>query len=172
MTGKTDAAQRGTGLIEALPLGDVVTFHHRHQVPGRADDERGIDMAVVEEVAYLPDSGGQRMPRGGCEHRIGNRTQDLIHRFRLVRCLQPRPGRLLTTAAASPASTSAIRSRRASRLNTSGDRLSRDTFSRSSPAARSGCATRARPMPLMVSEISGRGSSAAVRAMIVAAPGG
>jgi DNA-binding PadR family transcriptional regulator len=67
-------------------------------------------------------------------------------------------------AAARPAKTSGSRSRRASSLKVSRDRVSRDTFIRSSPAAASGPASRASPMPLVVSEISGRGSSAAAAA--------
>ena len=75
-----------------------------------------------------------------------------------------------SAAALSPASTSASRSRRASLTNVSRDKVSSDTFSRSSPAAASGPASRASPMPLVVSEISGRGSSSAVAAMIAGRP--
>jgi hypothetical protein len=73
-------------------------------------------------------------------------------------------------AAARPASTSGSRSRPASSLKVCRDRVSRETFSRSSPAAASGAASRARPMPSVVSEISGRGSSVAAVAMRAGRP--
>jgi hypothetical protein len=53
------------GSIKSLAIGDVITFHDRLEVPGRADDERGVDMIVAEEVPYLTDSGGQRMSYRG-----------------------------------------------------------------------------------------------------------
>ena len=54
--------------------------------------------------------------------------------------------------------------------NVSGRSVSSDTLMRSSPAARSAPAVRARPMALVVSEISGRGRSSAVRATMPASP--
>jgi len=33
-----DSSQRRSGSIKSLALGDVITFHDRLQVPGRADD--------------------------------------------------------------------------------------------------------------------------------------
>ena len=69
-------------------------------------------------------------------------------------------------AAPSPSRTSDSRSRRASLRNTSGRSVSSDTLIRSRPASRSAAARRASPMPLVVSDISGRGLSAEVRSMI------
>src|SRR6516225_12132304 len=62
--------------------------------------------------------------------------------------------------------TSGSRSRRASLRNTSGRSVSSDTLIRSTPASRSAPARRESPIPLVVSEISGRGDSAAVRETI------
>ena len=59
--------------------GDVIAFHDRFQVPGRADDQRGMDMIVAEEVPYLTDGDGQRMSCGSREHRLASDAQDLIH---------------------------------------------------------------------------------------------
>ncbi len=78
-----ESSQRRSGTIESLALGDVITFHDRLQVPGRADDERGMDMIVAEEVPYLTDGGGQRMSCGSREHHLGSGAQDLIHRSRI-----------------------------------------------------------------------------------------
>ncbi len=39
-----------------------------------------MDVIVAEEVPYLTDGGGQRMSCRNREHRLGNGTQDLIHR--------------------------------------------------------------------------------------------
>ena len=69
-------------------------------------------------------------------------------------------------AADSASSTSGSRSRRASLRNTSGRSVSSDTLIRSRPASRSATARLASPIPLVVSEISGRGVRAAVLAMI------
>jgi hypothetical protein len=59
---------------------DVVTFYDSRQVPGRADDERGMDMIITEEAPHLPDSGSERMLYGHREHRIGDGTHGLVHR--------------------------------------------------------------------------------------------
>jgi hypothetical protein len=71
--------------IRSLAISDVATFHNSRQVPGRADDERGMDMIIAEELPYLPDAGSQRMSGGDGQHRIGDGAHDLIHRFRIVR---------------------------------------------------------------------------------------
>ena len=42
-----------------------------------------MDMIVAEEVPYLADGGGQRMPYGSREHRLGIGAHDLIHRPRI-----------------------------------------------------------------------------------------
>jgi hypothetical protein len=66
----------------SLAPGDVVTLHDSLQVPGRADDQCGVDVIVVEEIPYYADGGGQR----SCwsrEHRLGSGAQDLIHRSRI-----------------------------------------------------------------------------------------
>jgi hypothetical protein len=76
-------SQRRSGNIKGLAPGDVVAFHDSLQVPGRADDESGMDMIVAEEVPYLTDGGGQRMPCGDREHHLGSGAQDLIHRTRI-----------------------------------------------------------------------------------------
>jgi hypothetical protein len=49
---------------QSLAISDVVTFHDTRQVPGRADDERGMHMIIAEELLYLPDGSRQRMPVG------------------------------------------------------------------------------------------------------------
>ena len=82
-----ESSQRRSGTIKSLALGDVITFHDRLQVPVRADDERGMDMIVAEEVPYLTDGGGQRMSCGSREHHPGSGAQDLIHRSRIARDL-------------------------------------------------------------------------------------
>ena len=78
-----EPSQRRSGSIKSLVLGDVITFHDSLQVPGRADDQRGVDVIVAEEVPYLTDSGGQRMSCGSREHHLGSGAQDLIHRSRI-----------------------------------------------------------------------------------------
>jgi hypothetical protein len=57
-----ESSQRRSGSIKSPAPGDVITFHDSLQVPGRADDQRGMDMIVAEEVPYLTDGGRQRMP--------------------------------------------------------------------------------------------------------------
>jgi hypothetical protein len=74
-----ESSQRRRGSIKSLAPGDVVTFHDSFQVPGRADDQRGMDMIIAEEVPYLTDGGRQRMPYRGPEHRLGHGAQDPIH---------------------------------------------------------------------------------------------
>ena len=78
-----ESSQRRSDSIKSLAIGDVGTFHDCLQVPGRADDERGVDMIVAEEVPYLTDGGGQRMYCGNREHHLGNGAQGLIHRSRI-----------------------------------------------------------------------------------------
>ena len=63
------------GSIKSLAIGDVITFHDRLEVPGRADDERGMDMIVLEKIPYLADGGGQRMSHRNREHRLGSGAQ-------------------------------------------------------------------------------------------------
>ena len=67
-----ESSQRRDGSIRILAPADVVTFHDSLQVTGRADDQRGMDMIVAEEVAYLTDGGGHAMPCGCREHRLGS----------------------------------------------------------------------------------------------------
>src|SRR5450756_1527470 len=71
-------------------------------------------------------------------------------------------------AASSPESTSARRSLWVSFLNTSGRSVSSETLIRSRPACFSSTARLSSPIPLVVSEISGRGPSAAVLVMMSA----
>ena len=78
-----ESSQRRSGGIKSLAPGDVITFHDRLQVPGRANDQRGVDMIVAEKVPYLTDGGGQRMSCGSREHQLGCGAQDLIHRSRI-----------------------------------------------------------------------------------------
>jgi hypothetical protein len=46
--------------IKSLAPGDVITFHGSFQLPGWADDQRGMDMIVAEEVPYLKDGASER----------------------------------------------------------------------------------------------------------------
>ena len=46
-----ETSQRRGGRIKSLAPGDVITFHDSFQVPSRADDQRGMDMIVAEEVS-------------------------------------------------------------------------------------------------------------------------
>ena len=46
----------------SVNAGDVITFHGSLQVPGRADDPRGMDMIVAEEVPYLKGAFGCHFP--------------------------------------------------------------------------------------------------------------
>ena len=78
-----ESSQRRGGSIKRLVTGDVGTLHDRFQVPSRADDERGMDMIVLEIIPYLADGGGQRMYCGNREHHLGNGAQRLIHRSRI-----------------------------------------------------------------------------------------
>ena len=94
-----ESSQRRSGRIRSLALAHVGTFHDRLQVTGRADDQRGMDVVVAEEVAYLTDGGRQRMSYRSREHRLGGGAHDLIHRSR-IRTADPgrrhrpaRPGR-------------------------------------------------------------------------------
>jgi hypothetical protein len=83
-----ESSQRRSGGIKSLAPGDVITFHDRLQVPGRANDQRGVDMIVAEKVPYLTDGGGQRMCCGSREHQLGCGAQDLIHRSRIRTCVR------------------------------------------------------------------------------------
>jgi hypothetical protein len=78
-----ESSERRGGSISSLAPADVVAFHDSLQVTGRADDQRGVDMIVAEEVAYLTDGGRQAMLCGGREHRLGGGARDLIHRSRI-----------------------------------------------------------------------------------------
>jgi hypothetical protein len=78
-----ESPQRRSGSIKSLAPGDVVTFHDSLQASGRADDQRGMDMIVAEEVPYLTDGGRRRMSCGSREHHLGSGAQDLIHRSRI-----------------------------------------------------------------------------------------
>jgi hypothetical protein len=78
-----ETSQRRSGSIKSLAPGDVITFHDSLQVPGRADDQRGMDMIVAEEVSYLTDGSRQRMSCGSREHHLGHGTQHPIHRSRI-----------------------------------------------------------------------------------------
>ena len=78
-----ESSQRRSGNIKSPAPGDVATLHDSLQVPGRADDERGMDMIVAEEVPYLTDGGGHRVSCGNREHHLGSGAQHLIHRSRI-----------------------------------------------------------------------------------------
>ena len=78
-----ESSQRRSGSIKSRTPSDVVTFHDSLQVPGRTDNQRGMDMIVTEEVPYLTDSGRPRMPCGSRDHRLGGGRHDLIHRSRI-----------------------------------------------------------------------------------------
>jgi hypothetical protein len=80
-----EPAQRRGGSIRGLAVGDVITLHDGFQETGRADDQRGMDMIVAEEIPYLTDGGGCRMPDGSREHHLASRAHDLIHRSRISR---------------------------------------------------------------------------------------
>ena len=77
---------------QSLAISDVVTFHDTPQVPGRADDERGMHMIIAEELLYLPDGSRQRMPGRDREHRIADGAHDLIHRLRIIKTPPSTPG--------------------------------------------------------------------------------
>jgi hypothetical protein len=77
---------------QSLAISDVVTFHDTRQVPGRADDERGMHMIIAEELLYLPDGSRQRMPGRDREHRIADGAHDLIHRLRIIKTPPSTPG--------------------------------------------------------------------------------
>jgi AcrR family transcriptional regulator len=72
--------QRRGGRVKSPAPGEVATLHDRLQVPALADDQRGMDMIVAEEVAYLSDGGRRRMPHRNREHRLSNGAHDPIHR--------------------------------------------------------------------------------------------
>ncbi len=74
---------RRSGRVRSLAPGDVIAFHDRFQIPGGADDQRGMDMIVAEEVPYVTDGDGQRMSYGSREHRLASGAHDLIHRSRI-----------------------------------------------------------------------------------------
>jgi hypothetical protein len=74
-----ELSQWRSGSIKSLASGEVVTFDDSRKVPGRTDNQRGMDMIVAEEVPYLTDGGRQRMSGGSHEHRLGSSARDLIH---------------------------------------------------------------------------------------------
>jgi hypothetical protein len=95
------SSQRGSGSIKSPPPVDVITFHDSLQVPGRADDQRGMDVIVAEEFPYLADGRGQRVSCGSREHHLGGGAQALIHRSRIrtaVRAWSPAVLVILVTA--------------------------------------------------------------------------
>jgi hypothetical protein len=75
--------QRRSGRIGSLAPGDVIAFHDSFELPGRADDQRGMDMTVAEEVPYLTDGGRPGMAHGSGEHHLARGTPHLIHGFRI-----------------------------------------------------------------------------------------
>ena len=75
-----------------------------------------------------------------------------------------------SATAASPVRTSLSRSRLASERKTSGRSVSSDTLILSRPPLARAPASRPSPIPFVVSEISGRGRSAAVRATMSGSP--
>ena len=88
-----ESPQRRSGSIKVMAPGDVITFHDSFQVPGRADDQRGMNMIVAEEVPYLTDGGRQRMSYGNRQHHLGSDAQHPVHRSRIrtaVRIWSPR----------------------------------------------------------------------------------
>jgi hypothetical protein len=74
-----ESSQRRRGGLGDLALGDVAPLHHGSQVSRRPDDQRGMDMIVIEKVPDLADSGAQRMPHRGREHCLGQGAHGLIH---------------------------------------------------------------------------------------------
>ena len=78
-----ESSQRRRGGVGCLAGADVAPFHHRRQVAGRSDDQRRMDMIVIEKLTDLADGGAQWMPHRGREHRIGQGAHGLIHGPRL-----------------------------------------------------------------------------------------
>jgi hypothetical protein len=78
-----ELSQRRSGSLGSLGPGDVIAFHDSLQVPGRADDQRGVDVVVTEEIPYLTDGRRQRMSYGSRQHHLGSGTRDPIHRSRI-----------------------------------------------------------------------------------------
>jgi hypothetical protein len=96
-----ESSQRRSDSIKSPAPGDVITFHDRLQVPGRADDQRGMDVIVAEEFPYLTDGRGQRVSCGSGEHHLGSGAPALIHRSRIrttVRAWSPAVLVILVTA--------------------------------------------------------------------------
>src|SRR6185437_2749293 len=60
---------RGRG-VEGRPFGYVTALHDGRQVPGRTDDQRSMDMIIIEELHHIPDRGGRGMRPGGRKHRL------------------------------------------------------------------------------------------------------
>jgi hypothetical protein len=78
-----ESSQRRCGGIGALVVAEVAPLHHGRQVSGRSDDQRGMDMIVIEKLTDLADGGVQWVPHRGREHRIGQGAHGLIHSPRL-----------------------------------------------------------------------------------------
>jgi hypothetical protein len=78
-----ESSQRHRSRVGDLAMADVVTLHHGSQVSGRSDDQRGMDVIVIEKLTDFADGGAQWMPHRGREHRIGKGAYGLIHGPRL-----------------------------------------------------------------------------------------
>jgi hypothetical protein len=78
-----ESSQRRCGGIGDLIVADVAPLHHGSQVSGRSDDQRGMDMIVIEKLTDLADGGAQWMPYRGREHRISEGAHGVIHGPRL-----------------------------------------------------------------------------------------
>jgi hypothetical protein len=99
-----ESSQRRGGSIESLAPGDVIAFHDGLQVPRRADDQRGMNMIVAEEVPYLTDGGRQRMSDGSREHHLGGGAQHPTGQIRQERVPWPE-GRRETAGLPTPTRT-------------------------------------------------------------------
>jgi hypothetical protein len=84
--------RRGGGIIKRLAPGDAITFHDSLQMPGRADDQRGVDTVVAEEVSAprpegRPQTGGWPKPARAaigpaCGQNQGCRLSPVASRWR------------------------------------------------------------------------------------------
>jgi hypothetical protein len=55
-TAREPSQRRGCSIKSPAP-GDVITLYDSREVPRRADDQRGMNVVVAEEVPYLTDGG-------------------------------------------------------------------------------------------------------------------
>ena len=75
----SEPSQRYGGGFGSLVPRKIIALHHGGQPAGRADDQRGVDMIITEEITDLADGGAQRMPERRGEHGLGNGARHFIH---------------------------------------------------------------------------------------------